>query len=447
VAAKIITNQTIIGQQGVALVEKRVLDMGWLWNQTGVFDAGIDGYIELRDPITGAALNSIIQVQSRATQGKFTAETDTNFEYLCSEKDLAYWLAGNAPVILVCSRPATSEAYWVSIKDYFKQPERRQARRVEFAKGRDRFDLSTQDRLRQLAVPKDAGVYFTPVPRPEVLYSNLLPVTFPPQVFHGVTEAKRPIDVWKVLSGARLGARRSWVLEGRAMLSFENLLESPWDRLCERGTVDPCLSSEWGGSSDEPKRNLFVRLLNEALREWGEHLGLSQSGRRKDQTFLYFNPAPGTIVRNVSYRSLAVRTSRTVVSPVKNKTTGDVRYFRHNAFEWQFRRYRGEWFLEIVPTYHFTTDGFRPHPNYEPKLKGIKALERNPAVLGQLLMWAEILRTRNDELFPKPVSRHLGFGDFVTVNCPAGVLDEDWLPHEDTEGSEAAAGELPLFDT
>ena len=135
------------------------------------------------------------------------------------------------------------------------------------------------------------------------------------------------------------------------------------------------------------------------------------------------------------------------MSPVKHKTTGDIRYFRHNAFEWQFRRYRGEWFLEIVPTYHFTTDGFRPHPAYQPKLKGIKALERNPAVLGQLLMWAEILRTRNDELFPKPVSRHLGFGEFVTVNCPAGVLDEDWLPHEDTEGSEATAGELPLFDT
>ena len=111
-AAKIITNQTIIGQQGVALVEKRVLDMGWLWHQTGVFDAGIDGYIELRDPITGAALNSIIQVQSRATQGKFTAETDTSFEYLCSERDLVYWLAGNAPVILICSHPATGEAHW-----------------------------------------------------------------------------------------------------------------------------------------------------------------------------------------------------------------------------------------------------------------------------------------------------------------------------------------------
>jgi len=57
--------------------------MGWLWHQTSVFDAGIDGYIELRDPTSGAALNSIIQVQSRATQGKFTAET-TRASSICA---------------------------------------------------------------------------------------------------------------------------------------------------------------------------------------------------------------------------------------------------------------------------------------------------------------------------------------------------------------------------
>lgn len=139
--SKTIPNQAVIGQQGVALIQKRVLEMGWLWHQTSVFDAGIDGYIELRNA-DGTVLNSIIQVQSRATQGRFTAESDTGFEYLCSEKDLAYWLAGNAPVILICSRPDNSEAYWVSVKDYFKQPDRRQARRVQFDKNRDLFDRS-----------------------------------------------------------------------------------------------------------------------------------------------------------------------------------------------------------------------------------------------------------------------------------------------------------------
>jgi len=443
--AKFISNQSVIGQQGVTLIQQRVLEMGWLWHPIGVFDAGIDGLIELRDP-SGEALNSIIQVQSRATQGKFTAETDTAFEYLCSERDLAYWLAGNAPVILICSRPNTNEAYWVSVKDYFTEPDRRKSRRVDFDKRRDQFDASAQENLRRLAVPKGSGIYFAAVPRPEILYSNLLPVTFPERVFQGLTKAKGLVDVWRVLTDTGLVSRRSWVLDGGALLSFEDLLQPPWDRLCERGTVDECLSREWSDVDDESRRKLFVRLLNETLREWGEQLGLSRYGRRKNQIFLYFNATPGTIVREVSYRSLAVGTSRTVVTPVKNKATGEIRYFRHNAFEWQFRRYSGDWFLEIVPTYHFTLDGFKPHPAYEPKLKGIKALEWNSAVLGQVVMWTEILRTSDDELFPKPTSRHLKFGDLVTVECPVGVLDDAWLPNEDSDGPEAIGQESLLLD-
>jgi len=128
------------------------------------------------------------------------------------------------------------------------------------------------------------------------------------------------------------------------------------------------------------------------------------------------------------------------VSPVKHKTTGDIRYFRHNDLNGSsgVTEVNGSSRLSLPITSLLM--GFRPHPAYQPKLKGIKALERNPAVLGQLLMWAEILRTRNDELFPKPVSRHLGFGEFVTVNCPAGVLDADWLRRRTPKGPNSGWG-------
>src|SRR2546430_13274983 len=163
-AAKVNGHQSVIGQRGGNLIEKRILEMGWLWHPTGVFDAGIDGFIELRDPATGEALNSIIQVQSRAANGRFTGETDRQFEYLCTERDLAYWLAGNAPVILVCSRPDTEEAYWVSLKDYFRDPERRRSRRIVFDKQRDRLTGDAREPLQRLAIPKDAGIYFSSLP-------------------------------------------------------------------------------------------------------------------------------------------------------------------------------------------------------------------------------------------------------------------------------------------
>src|ERR1051326_1377731 len=116
-AVKKIHLNSVIGQQGINSIERIVLAMGFVWYPTGAMEAGIDGIIEIRDANSGEVTNSIIQVQSKATKGPFQAETADGFDYLCEEKDLEYWLCGNAPVILIRSRPDTNEAYWISIKD------------------------------------------------------------------------------------------------------------------------------------------------------------------------------------------------------------------------------------------------------------------------------------------------------------------------------------------
>jgi hypothetical protein len=86
---------------------------------------GHDGTIELRDGPTPAVTNQVVQVQSRAASGRFTAETDHSFEHLWDERDLDYWLGGNALAILVRSRPEEDEAYWVPLKKSFADPERK----------------------------------------------------------------------------------------------------------------------------------------------------------------------------------------------------------------------------------------------------------------------------------------------------------------------------------
>ncbi|SRR6266568_6082116 len=131
--SKKISDQSLIFAQGVNLIERRVLTMGFAWHPTsGTFDVGIDGHIEIRDAVTHAALNTSVQVQSKATARPFTAETDSCLEFLCDERDIEYWMAGNAPVIVVVSRPSTDEAYWVSIKDYFSDLERRRTKKIVF---------------------------------------------------------------------------------------------------------------------------------------------------------------------------------------------------------------------------------------------------------------------------------------------------------------------------
>lgn len=68
---KKILHTDIIGKQGINLIEKVCLEMGFLWHPTGL-EAGIDGYIEVRDHQSGAVTNCIVQVQSKATEKRAT---------------------------------------------------------------------------------------------------------------------------------------------------------------------------------------------------------------------------------------------------------------------------------------------------------------------------------------------------------------------------------------
>jgi uncharacterized protein DUF4365 len=72
--------------------------MGYVFYETGGVEAGVDGYIELRDQHTGEVGNLILQVQGKATErDRLPAETVESFEWPCIEADIAYWLHGTAP--------------------------------------------------------------------------------------------------------------------------------------------------------------------------------------------------------------------------------------------------------------------------------------------------------------------------------------------------------------
>ena len=104
-----------------------------------------------------------------------------------------------------------------------------------------------------------------------------------------------------------------------------------------------------------------------------------------------------------------------------------------------FRSVDGAWYLEITPTYHFTWDGYRESWYYEDNLKGIKRLERNLAVLGQLLMWGDYL-SRPDDLVTAPYP-YLQFGALPTISIDWGIADQDWLGREEDASTRAATTE------
>lgn len=114
---KRIGRSDIIGQRGMAHIEGIVLSMGFMFYPTGGVEAGIDGFIELRNDTTGAVGNLLLQVQGKATERqRLQAETDDSFEFSCSEADISYWMQGTAPVLFIVVLPEKGVAYWKSIK-------------------------------------------------------------------------------------------------------------------------------------------------------------------------------------------------------------------------------------------------------------------------------------------------------------------------------------------
>lgn len=88
-APKKIGNSDIIGALGVSLPERRILEMGFLWYPSGGVEAGIDGRLEIRNE-DSVVTNCIVSVQSKATDGAFEGETDSELTFTCSERDPRY---------------------------------------------------------------------------------------------------------------------------------------------------------------------------------------------------------------------------------------------------------------------------------------------------------------------------------------------------------------------
>jgi hypothetical protein len=231
------------------------------------------------------------------------------------------------------------------------------------------------------------------------------------------------------------------VLWEKKVLSFHDLGENPWTSICDEGTVEPLPTTEWSESDDADKQRLFVQLLNRSLtaqlrpgvRYWP----------REDCYAVVGRP------RKSSYQSLK-RSSRISVVSRFERVTQEGRHFewfRHLAFRGQFRRLDQKWYLEVTPTYRFTSDGQILDRFHEERLKGIKRIEKNRAVLSTVLFWADYLQPTGT-LF-RTYEPILKFGKLATFSSDVGIDDRGWLAEDpeatreaDTEGEEFLFAEL-----
>jgi hypothetical protein len=439
VAPKKIGNSDMIGARGVNLIERRILEMGFLWYPSGSVEAGIDGRLEIRNE-DAEVTNCIVSVQSKATDGTFEGETETELTFTCSERDLRYWLKGNLPVILVYSRPRTDEAYWLSLKDYFSDPIRRTSRKLRFIKSRDSFNLLAKDALRRLALPDDGGLYLGATPKQETIFTDLLPVAqFPERFYYAHTtfsNRKQALDsLFAAAKPLKKDVWRGFTINNKTIYSFYDLSSSEWREVVEAGTVESDHTFEWSMTSDADRKRLFVELLNVTLQDQLREDDIHFSNMDK----FYFHRASDDLSdRSRRYRSRRKNASREVFKRYLSKLDPErTTYFRHAAFFGRFLEMDGNWFLQITPTYRFTKDGYRDSRFSGDALSGIKRLENNQAVHGQVVMWAEFLQ--RETLF----SQHnlVKFHPLLQFTADSGFDDADWVKREEKERQETVFAE------
>ena len=431
---KKLTDQQLLGEQGVSLISLAVSGMGFVWRPTSQHDTGIDGEIEVRDSTTGVMSGLLLKVQSKAVSA-FANDAAEGFDYWPEQRDVDYWLKHNVPVILVVSRPNTREAYWQPVQEPSGQV---RSRKFHFDKHRDALNASAAGRLVELVRQQSAGAMGIALKRPERLVSNLLPaMKLPARLYLAETTHRTPKDVTDALQGKNLSFE--FALKNRRVLTVRDLTDPRYEFLCDRGTVEDFPVEHWSTSADPDTQRDFVRLLNQCLRQALR----SSTGRvhRDKETGAYFFPSNRErTAYSFGYQGQKKSTAREVVKALRNKKLGHVMGFRHSAMWGQFNQYDGQWYLEVTPTYLFTgPDGTSPSRFAAEWNSGIKRLEKNNALVGQLVMWEELLTAEDFFVEPYPF---LAFGKLLTFQTDQGIDDASWIASD--EDTTVTVGDLPL---
>jgi hypothetical protein len=426
---KFLREQQLLGSRGIALIAECVSEMGLVWRATSEHDVGIDGEIEIRDTRTRKMSGLLIKVQSKAVTD-FKNETSEFFDYWPEQRDVDYWLSVNLPVILVVSRPETREAYWLPVKEYVQSNPGE--KRFRFSKVENCLALRSLGKLVDLAKSGTVGIYSPPLAKKERLICNLLPVSrLPERLYLASTDYRDRKKLFTDVRDSGGEIHGDFILKDKQILSIRDLSDPIYGKLCDQGTIEDFGVEEWADSEDPRKLRDFVQLLNFCLREKLTPYNLRFD---KDTQCYFFRASDNLESYKIGYQATERFADREVFKVWRKYKDGSITCWRHSAMKAQYYRYEYKWYLEVTPTYFFTSNGFRQHKQHGEFLTEIKMEERNNAVHGQFIMWAGILTDTGDMLrldYP-----YLQFGKPLAFETDIGIEDSAWKSRDQASKTE-----------
>lgn len=307
----------------------------------------------------------------------------------------------------------------MDVKAYFNNPVNQKTNTIRFDRVKDRFTPSIAPLLANLAQPK-GGLHLGPLPKREQLISNLLPLMeFPKTIWSGTSKHKGREEFYDALRALRRPDCRELFITNNTVYSFLDLSKQPLASLIEPGTIETNSAEDWALTENPDLKRNFVQLLNCCLRQFCFDQKIGFFPDKKLHYFLWENKR---FPRKIKCQSLQKAGKPSVAEWHASALKEGDGYFRHKAIQASFVRFGDRWFLEIMPDYHYTSDGRAVYWNSEALLSGIKELDRQAAVRGQILLWKSVFTE------PDLTKRYklLRFDPPLTFEIKTGIDDNAW---------------------
>lgn len=273
----------------------------------------------------------------------------------------------------------------------------------------------------------------------EELASNLFPVDVPLMIntaqvlrrksakgFHPLVE-----DAWSSL-GRKDRLKTAYFIEKGVLYSFDDLQAELWQELYRRKRLKPTESMptvNWSQSQSLAEKNLFIKLLNQALRQ---HCAATQSpfelSYSKSMDCYLFKAQPGVPIGSMAVKALKSTASRMVFKAIREKlspTPGAIQHWQHEAFRWRWMRFGTQWHLVITPFWAFTGDGVSQASRFQKRSSAnMRKPEKNRAVLGHVMFWRSVL-CREPDMFRGTATLQIRAP--VSLRASPSIRDEEWF--------------------
>lgn len=287
----------------------------------------------------------------------------------------------------------------------------------------------------------------------EEIYTNLLEIFFPDTLFVAdlnidrkeIIQASKEFGkrlkrnapsrqvVYAAIKQRGLSFSGDWVCHENKIITFHDLYDNelPLAKIIDKGTITDLESSEFY-EADQNYERVFKELLYHCL---SKKLYDKKVDWKYEHRLFVFLPENGLTPRRIRWHS-KVQATRTVFDVKMKKTKPEeVSYYKHLAFQVNFKLFNNKWYVEITPEWFISYKGFKKSLYGYEQIKYLKSKEKNEQVFNHLKFIAYFLKydEPSDWFTKRYIYPFLNFGELLSLNGHPFIDDKDWSRNESKE--------------